>query len=140
MPYVDVVGMSLRWMRWGRWWTGAAVLQRPTEKEAAYRKTTPCGWPEEGGADIKAKSHIQRGEHEEMPLLSPSGPAYCGPALASDECARGPAAHDGDSFKATPRCRHWLQRYFDTTIASRARDHAQAVSRQRDRNQYRHSR
>jgi uroporphyrin-III C-methyltransferase len=121
MPYVDVVGMSLRLDALGQVVDGlplAAYQRPPEEKPAAIQ-------PEESAAtrvarelwhDIQGLIRIQRSEREEAPLVSPSQVFFLRENLRLRLMSARVAllAHDGDSFKADTReALDWLQRYFD---------------------------
>jgi uroporphyrin-3 C-methyltransferase len=123
MPYVDVVGMSLRLDALGQVVDGLplSAYQRPAEEKAAAAKpeeSAPMRMAREIWRDIQSLIRIQRSEREEMPLLSPSQTFFVRENLRLRLMSARVAllAHDGDSFKADTRdAVEWLQRYFDTS-------------------------
>jgi len=123
MPYVDVVGMSLRLDALGQVVDGLplSVYQRPAEEKpviATPEDSAPVRIAREIWHDIQSLVRIQRLEREEMPLLSPSQIFFVRENLRLRLMSARVAllAHDGDSFKADTRdAVEWLQRYFDTS-------------------------
>ena len=122
IPYVDVVGVSLRLDALGQMVDGLplSAYQRPAEDKPAVVKTeesAPMRMAREIWHDIQSLIRIQRSEREEMPLLSPSQSFFVRENLRLRLMSARVAllAHDGDSFKADTRdAVEWLQRYFDT--------------------------
>jgi uroporphyrin-3 C-methyltransferase len=123
LPYVDVVGMSLRLDALGQVVDGLplSAYQRPAEEKAAAAKpeeSAPARVAREIWHDIQSLIRIQHSEREEMPLLSPSQTFFVRENLRLRLMSARVAllAHDGDSFKADTRdAVEWLQRYFDTS-------------------------
>jgi uroporphyrin-III C-methyltransferase len=123
MPYVDVVGMSLRLDALGQVVDGLplSAYQRPAEEKVAAAKSedgAPMRLAREIWHDIQNLIRVQRSEREEMPLLSPSQSFFVHENLRLRLMSARVAllAHDGDSFKADTRdAFEWLQRYFDTS-------------------------
>ncbi len=123
MPYVDVVGMSLRLDALGQVVDGLplSAYQRPAEEKAASAKpeeSAPMRMAREIWHDIQSLIRIQHSEREEMPLLSPAQTFFLHENLRLRLMSARVAllAHDGDSFKAdTHDAVEWLQRYFDTS-------------------------
>ena len=122
MPYVDVVGMSLRLDALGQVVDGLplAAYQRPAEEKPAAsqpEESAPIRVARELWHDIQSLIRIQRSEREEIPLVSPSQVFFLRENLRLRLMSARVAllAHDGDSFKADTReAVNWLQRYFDT--------------------------
>jgi uroporphyrin-3 C-methyltransferase len=122
MPYVDVVGMSLRLDALGQVVDGLplAAYQRPAEEKPAAsqpEESAPIRMARELWHDIQSLIRIQRSEREEIPLVSPSQVFFLRENLRLRLMSARVAllAHDGDSFKADTReAADWLQRYFDT--------------------------
>lgn len=123
MPYVDIVGMSLRLDALGQVVDGLplSAYQRPAEEKPAAAKpedSAPMRIAREIWHDIQSLIRIQRTEREEMPLLSPSQTFFVRENLRLRLMSARVAllAHDGDSFRADTRdAVEWLQRYFDTS-------------------------
>jgi uroporphyrin-3 C-methyltransferase len=124
MPYVDVVGMSLRLDALGQVVDGLplSAYQRPAEEKPVITRpdedSAPVRIAREIWHDIQSLVRIQRLEREEMPLLSPSQIFFVRENLRLRLMSARVAllAHDGDSFKADTRdAVEWLQRYFDTS-------------------------
>jgi uroporphyrin-3 C-methyltransferase len=123
MPYVDVVGMSLRLDALGQAVEGLplAAYQRPPEEKptaSQSEESAPVRLAREVWHDIRNLIRIQRSEHEEMPLMSPSQAFFLRENLRMRLMSARVAllAHDGDSFKADTReAVDWLQRYFDAS-------------------------
>jgi uroporphyrin-III C-methyltransferase len=123
LPYVDVVGMSLRLDALGQVVDGLplSAYQRPAEEKAAVAKSeesAPVRVAREIWHDVQSLIRIQRSEREEMPLLSPSQSFFVRENLRLRLMSARVAllAHDGDSFKADTRdAVEWLERYFDTS-------------------------
>ena len=123
MPYVDIVGMSLRLDALGQVVDGLplSAYQRPTEEKPATAKpedSAPMRVAREIWHDLQSLIRIQRTEREEMPLLSPSQTFFVRENLRMRLMSARVAllAHDGDSFRADTRdAVEWLQRYFDTS-------------------------
>jgi uroporphyrin-III C-methyltransferase len=121
MPYVDVVGMSLRLDALGQVVDGLplSAYQHPAEEKAVTAKpeeSAPMRMAREIWHDVQSLIRIQRTEREEMPLLSPSQTFFVRENLRLRLMSARVAllAHDGDSFKADTRdAVEWLQRYFD---------------------------
>ena len=123
MPYVDVVGMSLRLDALGQVVDGLplSVYRRPAEEKASAagrEESAPMRVAREIWHDIQSLIRIQRSEREEMPLMSPSQTFFLRENLRLRLMSARVAllAHDGDSFKADTRdAVDWLQQYFDTS-------------------------
>jgi uroporphyrin-III C-methyltransferase len=123
MPYVDVVGMSLRLDALGQAVDGLplAAYRRPVEEESTTGEpgeSAPVRLAREVWHDIRNLIRIQRSEREEVPLMSPSQVFFLRENLRMRLMSARVAllAHDGDSFKADTRdVVDWLQRYFDAS-------------------------
>ena len=123
VPYVDVIGMSLRLDALGQVVDGLplAVYQRPIEENAApaqREESATTRIVREVWHDIQNLIRIQRTDREEMPLVSPSQIFFLRENLRLRLMSARVAllAHDGESFKADTReALDWLQRYFDTS-------------------------
>jgi uroporphyrin-III C-methyltransferase len=121
MPYVDVVGISLRLDALGQAVDGLplAAYQRPVEEKPTAgepEESPPVRLAREVWHDIRNLIRIQRSEREEVPLMSPSQAFFLRENLRMRLMSARVAllAHDGDSFKADTRdVVDWLQRYFD---------------------------
>jgi len=120
IPYVDVVGMSLRLDALGQAVEGLplSAYERPAEARVAPSpdESAPVRLAREVWHDLQSLIRIQRSEREELPLVSPSQTFFLRENLRLRLMSARVAllAHDGDSFKADTRdAVDWLQRYFD---------------------------
>jgi len=121
IPYVDVIGMSLRLEALGQGLDDLplAAYQRPTQEApnaARTEESAPMRLAREVWRDIRSLITIQRSEREEIPLVSPSQTFFLRENLRLRLMSARVAllAHDGDSFRADTRAAlDWLQRYFD---------------------------
>ena len=122
MPYVDVVGMSLRLDSMDHEVDGfpLAMYERPAaDKPVVARpdETALARLAREAWQDVASLVRVQRVDRDEVPLISPSQAFFLRENLRLRLMSGRVAllAHEEDSFKADMRgAGDWLRRYFDS--------------------------
>jgi len=122
MPYVDVVGMSLRLDSMDHEVDGfpLAMYERPAADKPVLARpdeTALARLAREAWQDIGSLVRIQRIDRDEVPLISPSQAFFLRENLRLRLMSARVAllAHEENSFKADMRgAGDWLRRYFDT--------------------------